>query len=151
MVTARDVPADALIVRLAQKLKNYEQLKPPEWAIYAKTGHFKERPPSDPDWWYVRAASLLRKLYLAGEPVGVETLRIVYGGRKRRGSRPAHFARASGSVIRHLLQRLEQVGLVKSTGRGRRLSPQGYSFVDQTAKEIAKELVKERPELAKYF
>jgi len=61
MVTARDVPADELIKRLAMRLKNFEQVKPPEWAAYVKTGVFKEKPPTDPDWWYVRAASLLRQ------------------------------------------------------------------------------------------
>ncbi|MGC9210322.1 MAG: 30S ribosomal protein S19e [Acidilobus sp.] len=151
MVTARDVPADRLIARLAARLKNFEQIKPPEWALYVKTGVFNEKPPTDPDWWYVRAASLLRKLYLAEGPLGVGTLRTIYGGRKRNGSAPAHFAKGSGSIIRRLLQQLEQAGLVKMTGKGRVLSPKGRSLVDQVAKEIANELVKENPELAKYF
>ena len=151
MVTARDVPADRLIARLAARLKNIEQLKPPDWAAFVKTGVFKEKPPSDPDWWYVRAASLLRKLYLADGPVGVGTLRTVYGGRKRNGVAPAHFAKGSGSILRRMLQQLEQAGLVKMTGRGRVLSPKGRSLIDQVAKEIASELAKENPELAKYF
>ena len=151
MVTARDVPADRLIARLAARLKNIEQLKPPDWAAFVKTGVFKEKPPSDPDWWYVRAASLLRKLYLADGPIGVGTLRTVYGGRKRNGVAPAHFAKGSGSILRRMLQQLEQAGLVKMTGRGRVLSPKGRSLIDQVAKEIASELAKENPELAKYF
>ena len=151
MVTARDVPADRLIARLAARLKNIEQLKPPDWAAFVKTGVFKEKPPSDPDWWYVRAASLLRKLYLAGGPVGVGTLRTMYGGRKRNGVAPAHFAKGSGSIVRRMLQQLEQAGLVKMTGRGRVLSPKGRSLIDQVAREIAGELAKEDPELTKYF
>ncbi|MGC9071583.1 MAG: 30S ribosomal protein S19e [Acidilobus sp.] len=151
MVTAREVPADRLIARLSVKLKNFEQVKPPEWALYAKTGVFNERPPSDPDWWYTRAASLMRKLYLAEEPLGVGSLRTIYGGRKRNGTAPARFARGSGSIIRRMLQQLEQAGLVKVTGRGRVLSPKGRSLVDQAAKEIAGELAKESPELGKYF
>jgi small subunit ribosomal protein S19e len=151
MVTARDVPADELIKRLAMRLKNFEQVKPPEWAAYVKTGVFKEKPPTDPDWWYVRAASLLRKLYLAEGPLGVGTLRTIYGGRKRNGVAPAHFAKGSGSTVRRLLQQLEQAGLVKMTAKGRTLSPKGRSLIDQVAKEIAEELAKENPELAKYF
>jgi len=151
MVTARDVPADELIKRLAMRLKNFEQVKPPEWATYAKTGVFKEKPPADPDWWYVRAASLLRKLYLAEGPLGVGTLRTIYGGRKRNGVAPAHFAKGSGSIVRRLLQQLEQAGLVKMTAKGRTLSPKGRSLIDQVAKEIADGLTKENPELAKYF
>ncbi len=151
MVTARDVPADRLIARLAARLKNIEQIRSPNWAAYVKTGVFKEKPPMDPDWWYVRAASLMRKLYIAEEPIGVGTLRTVYGGRKRNGSAPAHFAKGSGSIVRRLLQQLEQAGLVKMTGRGRVLSPMGRALVDQVAKEIANELAKENPDLAKYF
>jgi small subunit ribosomal protein S19e len=151
MVTARDVPVDELIKRLAMRLKNFEQVKPPEWAAYVKTGVFKEKPPTDPDWWYVRAASLLRKLYLAEGPLGVGTLRTMYGGRKRNGVAPAHFAKGSGSIVRRLLQQLEQAGLVKMTAKGRTLSPKGRSLIDQVAKEIADGLAKENPELAKYF
>ncbi len=151
MVTARDVPADMLIARLADRLKNIEQIKPPEWALFAKTGVSRERPPDSPDWWYTRAASILRKLYLSEEPVGVGALRVVYGGRKRNGVRPAHFREGGGSNIRRILQQLEQSGLVKSTGKGRVISPRGRSLVDEVSKEIANELAKERPELAKYF
>ncbi|ADL19618.1 30S ribosomal protein S19e [Acidilobus saccharovorans 345-15] len=151
MVTVADVPADKFIERLAARLKNIEQVKPPEWTLYAKTGVSRERPPDDPNWWYTRAASILRKLYLSEEPIGVGAFRVIYGGRKRNGVRPAHFAEGGGSNIRRILQQLEQAGLVKSTGRGRVLSPKGRSLLDEVAKEIANEIVKERPELAKYF
>ena len=151
MVTAKDVPADALIARLAERLKGYSQIKPPEWAMFAKTGVSRERPPDNPDWWYVRAASILRKLYISGEPIGVDTFRTIYGGRKRRGSAPAHFAKGSGSVVRKILQQLEQAGLVRATGKGRVLTPEGRSLIDRVAKEIAAELASQMPELAKYF
>jgi len=151
VVSVTDVPADRLIERLAARLKNVEQVRPPEWALYAKTGVSRERPPDNPGWWYVRAASILRKLYLADGPVGVGALRVMYGGRKRNGVRPAHFAEGGGSNIRRILQQLEQAGLLKTAGRGRVLSPKGRSLLDEVAKEIANELVKERPELAKYI
>jgi len=39
LVTALDVPADLLIKRVAERLKReYEQVKPPAWAFYVKTG-----------------------------------------------------------------------------------------------------------------
>jgi len=81
----------------------------------------------------------------------VGTLRTIYGGRKRNGVAPAHFAKGSGSIVRRLLQQLEQAGLVKMTAKGRTLSPKGRSLIDQVAKETAEELAKENPELAKYF
>ena len=139
-----DVPADLLIQRLAKYLKeNVPEVKPPTWALFAKTGSHVERPPQDLDWWYVRCASLLRKLYLKG-PVGVSRLRKMYGGRKRRGVRPAHFRRAGGSAIRKPLQQLEEAGLVVKDGnRGRRLSPKGMSLVDMIASQIKRELRRE--------
>jgi len=147
------VPADRLIERVAQYLKSeVPQVRPPPWATFVKTGTNREHPPVQEDWWYIRAASILRKLYMRREPVGIESLRVAYGGRKRYGSAPEHFVKGSGSIIRTILQQLEKAGLVeKVEGKGRRLTPKGVSLLDRTASEIFKELVKERPELAKYI
>jgi len=151
MVNALEVPADRLIRKVAEKLKEYDQVKPPTWAYYAKTGVHKEKPPENPDWWYVRAASMLRKLYKSGEPIGIESFRVIYGGRQNRGVAPEHFRKGSGSVVRKILQQLEAAGLVeKVPGKGRRLSPAGRSLLDKAAKEVMEELVKERPELEIY-
>lgn len=152
MVTALEVPADLLIKRVAEKLKKYEQIKPPAWAYFVKSGVHKEKPPEDPDWWYVRAASMLRKMYKSGEPIGIETFRTIYGGRQNRGSAPEHFRKGSGSIVRKILQQLEAAGLVvKVPGKGRTLSPAGRSLLDKTAKEILQELVKERKDLEIYL
>ncbi len=162
MVTVRDVPADKFIERLARYLKeNVPAVKPPPWAAFVKTGPHKERVPDNPDWWYYRAASILRKLYLASEPIGIETFRVIYGGLQRRGSAPSHFRRAGGSHIRKILQQLEQAGLVQKVVvrerergptkiLGRTLTPQGRALLDKIAWEIFKELVREKPELLKY-
>lgn len=153
MVTALEVPADALIERLAKYLKErVPEVRPPRWAYMVKTGVHKERPPTDSDWWYFRAASILRKLYKAGRPVGVERLRTVYGGLKDGGSAPPHFAKGSGSIARKLLQQLERAGLVvKVEKRGRTLSPQGRSLLDSIAYEVARELAEREPEFKKYI
>ncbi len=153
MVTALEVPADKLIERLALYLKNnVPQVKPPEWAYFVKTGAYKEKPPSDPDWWYYRVASILRKLYKSSEPIGIETFRTIYGGRKNYGSAPEHFVKGSGSIVRKILQQLEQARLVRKVrGKGRILTPQGRALLDRLAFEIMIELVKEQPELAKYL
>ncbi|MEM0088141.1 MAG: 40S ribosomal protein S19, partial [Thermofilum sp.] len=67
MVGVKFVPPRMLVEELAQYLKeNVKEVQPPEWSLYAKTGCFKDRVPDDPDWWYKRCASLLRKLYLYG-------------------------------------------------------------------------------------
>ena len=82
--------------KLKEELKKIEEIKPPPWASFVKSGSHKERPPEQPDFWYIRAASILRRIYLDG-PVGVERLRSYYGGRKRHKVRPARFRKASGS------------------------------------------------------
>ncbi len=151
MTTAYDVPADVLIGRITDYIKgNVKEITPPEWAAYVKTGSHVERAPQDPDWWYVRTASMLRKLYMKG-PVGVSRLRKDYGGRKRRGVRPAHFARAGGKIIRSILQQLETAGLVeKANNGGRVVSAKGRSLLDAMSGQIKREMDRERPELKEY-
>jgi len=151
LTTVYDVPADILIDRLSKYLKeNVREVRPPEWAAYVKTGSHVERAPHNPDWWYVRAASILRKLYIKG-PIGVSRLRKLYGGRKRRGVKPAHFRKAGGSIIRHILQQLEEAGLAEKDGnKGRILTPKGRSLLDAMAARIKRELEREIPELKAY-
>jgi len=149
VATVYDVPPDMLIQRVAEKLKEMEEIKPPEWAVYVKTGVHKERSPEQDDWWYVRAAAILRKVYI-NQPVGIERLRTAYGGRKNRGVKPEKFRKGSGSIVRKALQQLEKAGLVKKTDKGRVVTPQGKALLDKTAAEIKKELVNEIPALAKY-
>lgn len=133
MSTVYDVPADQLIPRIAEELKKAKEVTPPEWTHYVKTGAHKEKPPTNPDWWYIRCASILRRLYVKG-PSGVARLRTAYGGRKRRGVRPNHFRKGSGHIIRTALQQLEQAGLVEhDKGTGRQLSNKGRSFLDKLA------------------
>jgi len=145
MATKYDIPQNVLIEKVAEELKNVEAIQPPAWAKFAKTGSFKERVPQNPDWWYMRAASVLRKLSLKG-PIGVSKLRVVYGGRKNRGVRPEHFRKASGNIIRKVLQQLEKAGLAqqKTVGKhyGRVATPKGNSVLDKTAHALAKVLKK---------
>lgn len=151
MTTAYDVPADALIERLSEYIKgNINEVTPPEWAAYVKTGAHVERAPHDPDWWYVRTASMMRKLYLHG-PLGVSKLRKAYGGRKRMGVKPAHFRKAGGNIIRSIFQQLETAGLVtKADKRGRIMSPKGRSLLDAMSGQIKREMDRENPDIKKY-
>jgi small subunit ribosomal protein S19e len=151
MTTAYDVPADVLINRLSGYMKeNIREIQPAEWAGYVKTGSHVERMPQNPDWWYVRSASVLRKLYMKG-PVGVSRLRRDYGGRKRRGVRPAHFAKAGGNILRSVLQQLEQAGLAQKDGtKGRVVSGKGRSLLDAMSTQIKRDLDRVNPELQNY-
>ncbi|MEM3715824.1 MAG: 30S ribosomal protein S19e [Candidatus Bathyarchaeia archaeon] len=151
MPTPFDVPSSTLISRLAKYLKdNVDAIEPPEWAPYVKTGVHAERAPQNPDWWYVRCASLLRKIYVKG-PIGVERLRSEYGGRKRRGTRPEHARKGGGAIIRKALQQLEKAGLIETIkGKGRVVTPEGRSLLDSLSAEIKREMEKVNPALSKY-
>lgn len=120
------------IPALAEALKSVSEFEVPEWAAYVKTGVSRERPPMLNDFWYTRAASILRQLYIKGV-VGVGKLRTRYGSRKNRGGRPDKFMKAGGKVIRMILQQAEAAGLVEKVSRmqhGRRLTAKGRDLLD---------------------
>jgi small subunit ribosomal protein S19e len=151
MTTANDVPATKLIERLAKKLSSYESIRPPEWAIFVKTGTHREKAPVRDDWWQVRVAAVLRKVYLKG-PIGIERLAAEYGGKSDHGSAPYHAVRGSRKIAREVLRQLESSKLVrKDRGKGRVVTPEGQSLVDNTSHELLKELAVENPELSKYL
>jgi small subunit ribosomal protein S19e len=146
-----DIPANILIERLSSYIKeSVEGVQPPDWAGYVKTGSHVERTPQNPDWWYVRSASIMRKLYLRG-PIGVSRLRKEYGGRKRYGVKPAHFRKAGGNIIRTILQQLEAAELIQKTEtKGRKISNKGHSLMDAMSTQIKRELYRENTALKGY-
>lgn len=149
MTTVYDLPADVLIRKTAEELKAMETVKAPDWAAFAKTGVHKQAPPHDEDWWYTRAAAVLRRIYVDG-PIGVERLRSFYGGKQNRGAGPDRFRKGSGSVIRKALQQLEGEGLVENVENGRRITAKGRSFLDGVAHGLKADVAEQTPALAKY-
>ncbi len=126
---------DKMIGKVAEKMKPMPEFKPPEWSEFVKTGVHKERPPEQPDWWWIRTAAVLRKISVKGG-IGVSRLRKEYGGRKNKGHKPEHKYRASGSVLRRILQQLEAAGLVKKDKKkGRVTTKNGLSFLSEAVKE----------------
>jgi small subunit ribosomal protein S19e len=151
LTTPHEVPASKFIEKLAKYLKeNIDQVQPPTWASIAKTGAHVEKQPQNPDWWYTRCASVLRKIY-AHEPIGVEKLRGDYGGGKDFGVKPNHVVKAGGSSIRKALQQLEAAGFIETIkSQGRRMTPKGRKLLQELAEGIQKEMTKMQPELKKY-
>jgi len=132
-----DVEPNKLIEETAKELKNDENIDPPEWSRFSKTGAHKERVPTERDWWYVRSAAILRRIYV--EPQGVSRLKKAYGGRKNRGYKPEKFATGSGSIARKSLMQLEKAGLVKTDKKektGRVITPKGRKFLDNIAHKL---------------
>lgn len=150
MTTFYDVPAEDLIEAVAERLE--DELEPPEWIEFAKSASSKEHAPEQDNFWSLRAASLLRKVAVKG-PIGVQRLKTSYGGAKggtnRYRVKPASKTEGSGNIIRTALQQLEDAGYVDShEGRGRTVTGEGRSLLDQTAEELIEEL--DRPELDRY-
>jgi len=135
MPSAKEVSADKLIPALAAELKKIETIKPHPAAGFAKSGVSNERPPEQADFWYIRSAAILRKIYLTG-PVGTQRLRTAFGGRHRRGHKPAHHAKTGGKFIRLMLQQLEAAGFVtkvEKPRKGRVITPKAQKLLDRLA------------------
>ncbi len=133
-----DIDADKLIKELAAKLKGMDEFKVPEWAYFVKTSMARQRPPVEREWWFTRAASILRQMYTHGV-VGVSRLRVKYGGKQNRGMKPSRFKKGSGKNIRVILQQAELAGLiekVKGKRTGRKLTAKGKEFLESIAKSL---------------
>ena len=132
-MTIYDLPADKYNDKLAKAIEEMPEFKMPEWALFVKTGVCKLRPPMDNNWWYGRVASILRQIYI-NRVVGVGRLRTKYGGRMNRGSKPEIFAKASGKIIRTMLQQAEKAGFLEKVKEGKRfgrkLTKSGRDFLD---------------------
>ena len=139
MISVREVDAQKFNNMLKEELKNVKEIIPPAWSQFVKSGFHRERIPQQDDFWYVRSASVLRRLYIDSS-VGVERLRSYFGGKKRRGHKPAHFRKSSGNIIRKILQQLETAGLVEKNANklGRKLTPAGRKLLDKIAYEVSK-------------
>ena len=149
MAKVFDVPADIFISRLAEILKN-EDISVPSWASFVKTGSHADKPPQNAEWWHVRCASILRKIYLHS-PASIKELRSMYGGGKPVGYGAAHHRYASGAIIRNAVHALEKLGYIeKVEKKGRVLTKQGIKKLDVLATEILKEKIMEEPHLSIY-
>ncbi|WEW58900.1 Protein component of the small (40S) ribosomal subunit [Emydomyces testavorans] len=139
-VTVRDVDAQKFINAYSAFLKRQGKLPIPGWVDTVKTSNARELPPQSEDWFYVRAASVARHIYLR-KTVGVGRLRKVHGGTKNRGSCPSHHVDASGAVDRKVVQALEKIGVVEIDEEkgGRRITQTGQRDLDRIARTTLEE------------
>jgi len=151
MTTVYDVPPQLLIDQTAVKLQEFEQIAQPEWAADVKTGTHTETQPVQENWWHIRTAAVLRKVYVNG-PIGTERLAGEFGGAKDRNVKPYKAVKGSRSIIRNVLQQLEAAELVAADkNRGRIITPKGQSLLDNAARDVMKKLASKDPELSKYY
>lgn len=133
-----EIDAQQYNLKLAEALKKIHEFKVPEWVQFVKSGPSRERPIDEPDFWYKRAASILRQIY-RNKTLGVNRLRTKYGSRKNRGFKPERFKRAGGKIIRIILQQSDAAGFteivkkikgVKEKKPGRQLTEKGRRFLE---------------------
>ena len=132
-ITVRDINPQVFIKEYALHLKNSGKLNVPKWVDIVKTGVSRELPPSNPDWFFTRAAAIARFVYCYPN-TGVGGLCKVHGSKKNKGHRPGKHADASSSVMRKALQALEKAGILgASAEKGRVVSENGKRDLDQVA------------------
>jgi small subunit ribosomal protein S19e len=134
MTTVYDIEAEPLIQSVAEELEN--EFDAPEWTNYAKTAANKDKPPEQENWYHIRSAAILRRIYTDGS-LGTSKLRTIFGESKNQGHAPQHHGKASGKVIRTALQNLEEAGLVETEeGEGREITEDGQALLDDKAGEV---------------
>ena len=137
MTTVFDVNANDFIAKTKEELKKVEQIKMPDWAKFVKTSSARTKPPEQDDFWHVRAAAVLRQIYIRGTPVGVQRLRVKYGGKTMNNSKKKRERRGSGKMLRVILQQLESAGFLQKetvkNQKGRVITSKGKSFLDKIA------------------
>jgi small subunit ribosomal protein S19e len=140
-----------LISALAQKIKSdCPQVKPPSWAPFVKTCPTNFEPPKSTDWWYTRAASLMRKMAIKGT-MGLRDFRLQYGGKRRSGARPEKSRMAAGGHLRRILIQLESAKLVQKDKKGgRTLTKEGLAFIDSTVDSIIQKTLDQNSHLKLY-
>ena len=144
--TVLDVPANELINSVAMFFKEKNVIKLPKWSSLVKCSHANEIVPLNPDYMYYKAAAIARMLYITkSKTVGVGSIRTMFGKKERRGAQPAKFMRASGKIIRVLLQQLKENKYVENyknkdqdVSYGLVLTSNGRTELDKIAAKIAK-------------
>ncbi len=138
-ITVRDVRADKFIAAYSEVLKNNDKFIVPKWVDLVKTGVSKELAPYDPDWYYVRAAAIARKVYLR-QGTGVQDLAKRFGGNYRRGAAPERHQDAARGLIRTILLSLDQLNITEKTSKGgRKITRTGQQALDLIAGQVARE------------
>jgi len=133
--TVKDVSSHAFVKAYAQHLKRQGKMEIPKWVDLVKTATHKELAPYDPDWYFIRAASVARKVYLRPNS-GIGSLSKWYGGAYRRGTRKQKFNKSAQGLLRHILQQLEAIKVVKTAGKGRVITTIGQQDLDRIAGQV---------------
>ncbi|KAJ6248186.1 40S ribosomal protein S19 [Anaeramoeba flamelloides] len=138
-VSVKDVESSKFIKAYAEHLKRGDKFKEPSWVDIVKTGFTKELSPYDRDWYYIRAASILRRLYIRPF-TGVGGFKKIYSKKNKIRVKPSHYNKGSGKIPRSILHQFEKIGIVKKTKKGtRKVTSLGRKEMDAIALKIHKD------------
>mmetsp|Transcript_81081 Transcript_81081/g.225600 ORF Transcript_81081/g.225600 Transcript_81081/m.225600 type:complete len:150 (-) Transcript_81081:18-467(-) len=137
-ITVRDVPAADFISAYSEVLKNNDKFVVPKWVDLVKTGVHKELAPYNHDWYFIRAAAIVRKVYLR-QGTGVGALSKRFGGNYRRGAAPERHQDGARGLIRSILLSLDELKITEKTEKGgRRVTRIGQQALDLVAGQVAR-------------
>ena len=144
--TVFDVPTYKFINELAAFFKEKNIIKLPKYAPLVKTSRANDCEPINPDYFYYKAAAIVRKLYATkSKNVGVGSLRVMFSKKERRGSQPPKTFRAGGKIIREIVIQLKNADYIKNYGgkdeetdSGLFLTQKGRSELDKIASGLMK-------------
>lgn len=131
-VGVNDISANIFIEKLAAHLKSQGSIQQPNWSTFVKTSVARQFSPENQDWYYIRSAAILRRLYCEGTQTGngMGDLRRMFGGCKDGSVVPRHFKLASGQIITTIIKQAQKLGYVEKSENGRKLSEKGKKFLD---------------------
>ncbi|ELA46206.1 hypothetical protein VCUG_02287 [Vavraia culicis subsp. floridensis] len=133
------VDPTSFIGTLSSHLKNNNLLTQPQNIDIIKSCSGKQNAPLDPDWLYVRAASVYRHFLTAhfkNERITVTRLASLYGCKKDRGSRPGKKVRASKGHLRSIVRDFGKLGWLVEDDKGKFVSEDGIKLSEQLIEKI---------------
>ena len=131
--TVRDVPANKWVKAMASHFKREGKILVPTCTDFLKTSHGREKAPQNHDWYYYRAAAVLRRIYLR-PGTGYGGMSKAFGNKKNKGSKPEATVRAATGPIHWACKSLEGLKLIgKGKSKGRVLTRTGRKQCDSVA------------------
>ena len=132
----RDAPSWRWIKAVAKHFKNEGKLFVPNCTELIKSSFGRDRAPQNPDWYYIRTAAVLRRVYLRPGS-GAGGLSKKYGIKQNRGSQPELATKGCRGLLRSCLQGLERMKLLeKGKNQGRVMTSSGRKLCDTIAHSV---------------
>lgn len=143
--TVLDVHANTFISKLAEVYKEKNLIKLPNYVNIVKCAYSNELAPSDPDWFYHKAAAISRQIYITkSKSLGVGSIKSRLGKKHRRGVNACVTSRAGGKIIRDIIGQLkankyvENYASTEGNTLGLLITKAGKSALDKVAATIKK-------------